>query len=141
MIPSGRTGEFHEGATVFGSAIAFVLKQAEDGAPNGEVCRRRAAGIKSSCRSAESQRRRADRSPKAGLQGFETILENNRREFRLDPADHAMPTCQPIRSRNRLIERYCIADPRPRSTFWRRNAENSQHGPWTSFRCRAPQFK
>ena len=46
MIPVGRRGEFHEGHEVFGSSeaqIAFVLKQAADGTPVGEVCRE--AGI------------------------------------------------------------------------------------------------
>jgi len=36
----GRRGEFDEGLEVFGSADRVCVKQAEDGTPIGEVCRK-----------------------------------------------------------------------------------------------------
>jgi len=43
MIPGSGQGGFHESIEVHFRQIAFVLKQAEDGTPIGEVCRK--AGI------------------------------------------------------------------------------------------------
>ncbi len=44
MGDSGRwTGKDHEEIEVFGSQIAFILRQGEEGTPVGEVCRK--AGI------------------------------------------------------------------------------------------------
>jgi putative transposase len=43
MIPVMGEGEFHEEVEILGGAIAFILRQADEGTPVAEVCRK--AGI------------------------------------------------------------------------------------------------